>query len=103
MAQVSGRIGYVGDAITDPLTGITAAREGWQAYRNGTAARIGLSMSAIGALALREERAHDPARLEAELRGWAMAEGQAFPAVPRRAMIAPVREPGADTAAWLSC
>ena len=103
MAQVSGRIGYVGDAITDPLTGITAAREGWRAYRSGTAARIGLSMSAIGAFALQEERAHDPALIDAELRGWAMAEGQAFPAVPRRAMLAPVRKPGADTAAWLPC
>lgn len=103
LADATGEIGYVGDAIADPLTGITAALEGWRAYRAGEARRIGLSMSAITALALAEERAHDPAMLNAELRGWGAAAGQPFPKVPRRAMLAPVQELGADTAAWLPC
>ncbi|MCW1431188.1 CoA transferase [Novosphingobium sp. JCM 18896] len=103
LADASGTIGYVGDAIADPLTGITGALEAWRAYRSGTARRIGLAMSAITARALAEERAYDPALLRAELLGWAEANGQPFPKVPRRALAAEVRELGADTAAWLAC
>ncbi len=100
LADVTGEIGYVGDAIPDPLTGITAALEGSRAYHNGEAQRIGLSMSAIAAQALAEERAHDPAQLEAELRGWGGAVGRPFPKVPRRAMAAECHPLGADTAHW---
>lgn len=103
LADASGTIGYVGDAIADPLTGITGALEGWRAYRSGTARRIGLAMSAITARALAEERAFDPALLHAELLGWAGAEGRPFPKVARRALDAEVRELGADTARYLSC
>jgi hypothetical protein len=101
MADASGEIGYVGDAIADPLTGITAALAGWRALRSGTAQRIGLSMSAICARALREERAFDEGRLDTELRVWANAVGRPFPRVPRRPQTAPVRQLGADTAEWL--
>lgn len=101
MADVTGEIGYVGDALPDPLTGITAAIEGWQAYRAGEARRIGLAMSAITAQALREERAHDPDLLEGELRAWGAATGQAFPHVPSRPMVAECRPFGADTQAWM--
>lgn len=103
LAEASGEIGYVGDAIADPLTGIIAAREGWHAYRHGEACRIGFAMSAITARALAEERAHDPALLDAELRGWGAAIGRRFPHVPRRPLLAPVREFGADTARYLPC
>lgn len=103
LAEASGKIGYVGDAIADPLTGITGALTGWQAYQSGHAQRIGLSMSAITARALAEEREHDPAALVAELRGWVAAEGAAFPKVRRREMFAPVHDLGADTLAWLPC
>ena len=102
LEQASGQIGFVGDALADPLTGITAALEGWRAYRSGKAARIGFSMSAIAARALAEERAFDAAALEAELCAWGAAEGQQFAKVPRRAMYAPVREIGADTTEWLA-
>ena len=98
LAEASGEIGYVGDAIADPLTGITAALEGWRAYRRGEARRIGLSMSAIAVRALAEEKAHDAAALEAELRGWAAGLGKPFPRVPRRPLLAEVRSFGADTA-----
>ena len=100
MAEVSGEIGYVGDALPDPLTGITAAREGWRAYKAGAATRIGFSMSAIAARALAQERAFDPAQLDAELRGWAAATGQPFPRVARRPMLAETRHFGADTARY---
>ena len=101
LADVCGEIGYVGDAIPDPLTGITAATEGWRAYRNGSAQRIGFSMSAIAARALADEREHDPSGLEADLRGWGEAVGKPFPHVERRAMLAEVRPFGADTADWI--
>ena len=102
LAYACGRIGYVGDAIADPLTGIVGALEGWQAYARGEACRIGLAMSAITAMALREERAHDPAALHAELAAWGAAVGQRFPQVPRRALQAEVRPLGADTQDYLS-
>ncbi|MEZ5737244.1 MAG: CoA transferase [Novosphingobium sp.] len=101
LADATGEIGYVGDAISDPLTGITAALEGWRAFRSGEARRIGFAMSAITARALREEREHDPALLEAELRGWGAAVGKPFPKVPRRPMLADVHPLGADTARYL--
>ncbi len=101
MAEASGEIGFVGDALADPLTGITAAREGWRAYRSGEAQRIGFAMSAITARALAEERAHDAAALDAELRVWAAASGRVFPPVPRRPLLGEVRAIGADTARYL--
>ena len=102
LADVTGEIGYVGDALPDPLTGITAALEGWRAYARGEACRLGFAMSAIAAQALAEERAYDAAALEAELRGWGAANGQPFPHLPRRAMMAKTRALGADTADWIA-
>lgn len=101
LADVTGEIGYVGDALPDPLTGITAAIAGWRAYREGKAVRIGLSMTAIAASALAEERAGDPAMLHAELEAWGAAIGQPFPKLPRRPIEVEVRPPGADTARFL--
>lgn len=102
LAEVTGEIGYVGDAIADPLTGIFGALEGWRAYASGKSCRIGLSLSSIVALALREERTHDLPQLTAELAAWAKAIGQPFPAVERRPVIGEVRHPGADTEEWLA-
>ena len=102
MEQAGGGMGYVGDAIADPLTGITAALAGWRALQSGKAQRIGIGMSAVAALALSEEREHDPAAIENELCEWGLAKGRRFPHVPRRAMYADVRDLGADTAHWLA-
>ena len=102
LEQASGQIGFVGDALADPLTGITAALAGWQALQRGKACRIGFSMSAIAARALAEERDFDAPALAAELCAWGAAVGQAFPKVPQRKISAPVREIGADTAQWLA-
>jgi len=101
LADATGEIGYAGDAIADPLAGIAAAIEGWRAYESGEACRIGLAMSAITARALREEREHDSAALEAELRGWGAAVGHPFPHVRQREMLAEVHAFGADTARYL--
>lgn len=103
LAEATGEIGYVGDAIADPLTGIAGALEGWRTYQGGEARRIGLSMSAITARALAEERAHDPQALSADLRAWGAAKGAAFPKVRRRDMFEPVHDFGADTQDWLPC
>lgn len=103
LAEASGEIGYVGDAIADPLTGITGALEGWRAYRSGEGQRIGLSMSAVVAYALAEERSYDPGLLADELRAWGSANGRPFPKVRRRETFAPVHDFGADTEAWLPC
>lgn len=97
LAEVSGKMGFVGDAIADPLTGITGAREALRAYESGEAQRIGLSMSAIVAMVLAEEHAFDAPLLADELRAWGESRGRAFPRVPRRALQAAVRERGADT------
>ncbi len=101
MAQVAGSIGYVGDAIADPLTGIVAAREGLRALAEGTGQRIGLAMSAIVAMALAEERAFDADTLTAELLAWGSSVGSPFPHVPRRELTAEVRPLGADTDRYL--
>lgn len=101
LADVTGEIGYVGDAIADPLTGITAAREGYRAFVKGDAVRIGFAMSAIAAKALAEERAFDKAMIDAELRAWGEAAGAPFPEVRRRPLLALVASLGADTARYL--
>ncbi|MET0587312.1 MAG: CoA transferase [Novosphingobium sp.] len=103
LADASGEIGYVGDAIADPLTGITAALEGWRAYKRGDACRFGLAMSGITARALNEEGEHNPDLLAAELRGWGAGNGKPFPRVTRRSLLAEVRDFGADTGRYLQC
>ncbi|MCW1402796.1 CoA transferase [Novosphingobium sp. MW5] len=103
MVEAGGEMGYVGDALTDPLTGITAARLGWQAWQRGEACRVVFSMAAIGAQALAEERAFDRAAIDAELKAWSDGRGLPFPAVERRKLVDPVREIGVDTQAWLAC
>lgn len=103
LADETGEIGYVGDALADPLTGITAALEGWRALASGQAQRIGLAMSAVVALAVAEETAHDAGLLRSELRAWGAAQGSHFPRVARRPLLAPVRPLGSDTAEWLPC
>jgi len=102
LAEASGEIGFVGDALADPLTGIAAVLAAWRGYRSGEAQRVALAMSSIAAAALREEREHDAAALNAELRAWRASVGKAFPPVARRAVEAAVPPLGADMARWLA-
>jgi hypothetical protein len=97
----SGRPGFVGDAIADPLTGIQAAQVAWDAWRTGRGGRFGLSMRGVATQALAEAQTADPLGLAASLTAWSEAAGRAFPRVRRRSAIAlPVW--GADTAACLA-
>ncbi len=59
-------------------------------------------MTAIAAMALREEREHDPPALAQELKAWNAANCLPFPKYPRRPMLAELRELGADTNAWVA-
>jgi hypothetical protein len=103
LLAASGRAGFVGDAIADPLTGIRAAREAWNAWRDGEARRIGLSMSGIVASALAYERSLDSARFDAELRDWAANVGQPFSPITPRAVRDELHALGQDNARWLAC
>ncbi|PLK27792.1 CoA transferase [Novosphingobium sp. TH158] len=101
--EASGAMGFVGDAIADPLTGITAAAAGWQAWRSGRGGRMVFSMSGIVRDAIAAERAADRNRFFRELNDWAAAHGRRFPAVGERVPAGPLRDIGADNAAWLPC
>jgi hypothetical protein len=103
LLAASGKVGFVGDAIADPLTGIAAARAAWSTWTSGKGGRIGVAMSGVIAAALAEEQDFDADALRQELRDWAAAECQPFPAVMPRQVSAPVRPLGADNERWLSC
>lgn len=98
--EASGHMGFVGDAIADPLTGIRAARCAWEQWQSGAAARLILSMRGTVAEALANERRRDPVALSEQLRQWAASSGLPFPAVVDR--IATTPHPfGSDTAQWI--
>jgi hypothetical protein len=99
LLAASGRVGFVGDAIADPLTGILTARLAWERWRSGAGARIILSMSGTVASAIADERARDSQAFDDRLRVWAAAEGAPFPSVPART-AGTVRPFGADTTRW---
>ncbi len=84
LRAVSGRGGFVGDAIADPLTGIAAALLAWNAWKARQGGRFGVALSQVAAHCLAQARAHDPAALSADLTAWSAAIGKPFPAVQRR-------------------
>lgn len=100
LRDATGQIGFGGDAIADPLTGIAAALAGWQAWQQGEAVRIGLAMRGVVAEALAAERAGDPAAFADSLVRWAASAGQPFPAMPVRPVAAELHPLGADTPQW---
>lgn len=97
----SGTIGFGGDACADPLTGIHAARLALARVRDGRAARMILSMSAIVAMALDSERQRDEKALMADLQAWGAARGQAFPVTDIRP-AGRVVAMGQDNETWLA-
>jgi hypothetical protein len=99
LLAASGLVGFVGDAIADPLTGILTARLAWERWRSGAGARIILSMSGTVASAIADERMRDSQAFDDRLRVWAAAEGAPFPSVPART-AGTVRPFGADTPRW---
>lgn len=84
---------FAGDAIADPLTGITAALAGWAGWRTGGGVLVSLALSqvAANACALHEAR-------PGELGRWqTMAEADSAPLYPlREASAGPARASGAD-------
>jgi hypothetical protein len=80
----SGRVGFVGDAIADPLTGMLAALAAWNGWTSQRGGRFGLAMSQVAAHCLSTARAADPELLESSLRAWSAAAGQPFPTVRSR-------------------
>jgi len=84
LREVSGRTGFVGDAIADPLTGIFAALTAWEAWMSRRGGRLGVAMSHVVAHCLALERSNDSEALTNTLRTWAAAAGTPFPSVARR-------------------
>ncbi len=80
----SGRVGFVGDAIADPLTGIHAALAGWTLWRRRRGGRYGIAMRDVAAYCLAAARTRDAAALATSLRRWAGSTGALFPQVRRR-------------------
>jgi hypothetical protein len=84
LRAATGRTGFVGDALADPLTGIFAALAAWKTWYSGRGARLGLAMSQIVAWCLAEARQQDPAALRSCLSAWSQAVGKPFPTVTHR-------------------
>jgi hypothetical protein len=101
LRSVSGRSGFIGDAIADPLTGIFAAGAAWNAWTSRRGGRLGLALSQVVAHALGQARTRDSAALNASLFAWSAATGTPFAAVRRRP-IGSVAALGADTRSCLA-
>ncbi len=84
LRSASGRSGFVGDAIADPLTGISTALAAWNAWLSRRGGRFGLALSHVVAHTLARARERDPAALQADLIAWNAAQGKPFDAVKRR-------------------
>jgi hypothetical protein len=84
LRAAGGAAGFVGDAIADPLTGLEAARVGWEAWTSRRSGRFVLAMSHVAASALDAARSENPPELSSALRAWSRAVGQSFPTVDRR-------------------
>ena len=86
LRSATGRTGFVGDALADPLTGIFAALAAWETWSAGRGARLELAMSHVVARCLAAARHESPSALQSCLRRWQGAAGQPFPSVARRAV-----------------
>lgn len=101
LRAAGGRTGFVGDAIADPLTGMSAALVAWEAWRSRQGGRFGLAMSRVVARCLAVARDQDPSALEGSLKAWSAAVGERFPTVERRA-IGALPSFGEDTRSYLA-
>ena len=88
LRAATGRTGFVGDAIADPLTGMSAALVAWEAWMSRRGGRFGVAMSHVVARGLAAEREQDPDALQSSLMAWSAAVGKPFPTVNRRSISA---------------
>jgi hypothetical protein len=86
LRSASGRSGFVGDAIADPLTGIVAALKAWGAWSSRRGGRFGLVMSQVVASCLAQTREFDPEALQDSLLRWSANVGKPFTEVTRRSI-----------------
>ena len=84
LRAASGRSGFVGDAIADPLTGISTALVAWNAWLSRRGGCYGLALSEVVAHTLAQARERASAALEADLIAWSAAQGKPFGRVKRR-------------------
>ncbi|TXC70298.1 CoA transferase [Sphingomonas ginsenosidivorax] len=89
LRRASGRTGFVGDAIADPLTGIYAARAAWNAWAHGGGVRLGIAMAGVVAEAIAAARAVDARAFDRSLTDWAAAQGAPIAPVADRRSGAP--------------
>jgi hypothetical protein len=86
LRAASGRTGFVGDAIADPLTGMLTALVAWEAWMSRHGGRFGLAMSRVIARGLAIARDQDSSALDRSLTAWSAAAGKPFPTVSRRSI-----------------
>jgi hypothetical protein len=84
LRSASGRTGFVGDAIADPLSGIFAASTAWDTWMSRRGGRVGIAMSHVVAHCLTQTRQRDPEALRKQLLNWSANIGRPFPQVRRR-------------------
>ena len=84
LRRATGRAGFVGDAIADPLTGIFAANAAWESWASGRGGRLGIAMSGVVAEAMALAREQDAAAFDHHLVRWVAAAGEPFPLVRAR-------------------
>ncbi len=82
--NATGQLGFVGDAIADPLTGIFAAHHALVRRHSGLGGRLNISMSGVVSQAIKDETSNDRNGFIHSLKQWASNMGQAFQAVPDR-------------------
>jgi len=102
LRRATGRTGFVGDAMADPLTGIFAAWSAWENWQARRGGRLRLAMSQVIAQCLAHESAIDPMALDAALKTWGASVGMPFPTVNRRPISGAVASFGEHTRACLA-
>ena len=105
MREATGSFQFAGDAIADPLTGVEAARAGWESWLAGGSGLISLSLAGVAAHRLGAELDRvGRARLADSFGRWwyAMRGGAPVTGIAGRAVRAPVAGHGEDTAAVFS-
>ncbi len=104
MRDATGSFQFAGDAIADPLTGVEAARAGWQSWLSGGGRLISLSLAGVAACRLNAElKRVGRARLAESCGRWwrAMHSDSPLAGLSGRAVRASVAGHGEDTAAVL--